>query len=871
MRHITLLHIAVAAGGMVISAAVADTVPPPAETPAAVMPADTTASSPASLPETAADSLAATRAAEATERAAGLYKTVKFMLYEGELEQNLYPAVYEANRAATEALETAITDADRTRAVSILSDLSQAMMHGALYYSGQGDSRRQAEFARAYIDTQLNPAAVGAKFSRDPKLFPSLAYCAAYGAINDGDTEAAKRYFELYLDSGEQSQRQNVIKYFGQACLTTGDWLRGIEVLEQGTRDYPADIQILTLALQTCLDGGLTERMQPLLDKALLINPNDEKLQNLQAQLFERNQNFRQAVDIYLRLAETHPESLEIRQHIASCYYNLGASHYNSSIMEEDEKRAARHRRQSKTYFQSAATALGHVLANTPSDMRYLKALAHTYASLGEREKFDDINNDIRAFGGEPVAFNSMPVLLGTSGVARDGETLAAVKIPSYDEFARPYIEKRLAAWAARGEFEKLDDYSRRLSGGDAERAYKALNDEAGEEYLKTYGRQLVLTDLRRSDYDADNEIYRIDTPYGSTVVKVPMKNHEAEAFKAGWETAQIRAPRFIIRDGRVALGRITYVVNGKKYTYDADDNATYVTPSVYVDINGILAGVMQPGDKTAARGELTGVWKESDVDRDIPVTGRKADAVHALIIANEQYEKASAVFGALHDGATFRDYCTRTLGIPADQTVLVNNATGNQVRDALATLARRVRGTGPEAEVIVYYAGHGLPDDATREAYMMPVDANPLVMSTLIPMKEIYAQLGNMRTASTAVFIDACFSGTDREGSMLKEGRGVALKTKAAAPQGDMFVLTAASAQETAMPYKEKHHGLFTYFLLKKIQESKGNATLRQIADYVITNVRTASEAVNGKPQNPTVSTSGSMTTLWEDKRLKP
>lgn len=821
------------------------------------------------------DSLRYVRSKKYAEDATAKYKEVKFMLYEGELESNLYPASYEANRLATILLDSAYNDAQRSQAISIMQDLNPVMLHGAIYWSGQKDSKKQADFARAYVDTQIRPEFEGLNLPRDPRIFPNLAYAAAFGATQENDIEAAKTYFETYLDTDDMTHRQNVIKYYGQACLASGDYLKGIDALEMGALRYPTDMQLLTLAIQTCLDGDMTDRMQPLLDKAIALNPNEEKLLNLQAQLHERNQDYAQAVDLYLRLAEEHPNSLEIRQHIATCYYNLGASHYNSSIMEEDEKSASRHRRQSKGYFSSAVTALGHILANTPSDMKYLRALASTYAALGEREKFDEVNRQIRAFNGPEVAFNSMPVLIGVEGSGSNANKTATLrKVPTYEEFAVPYIQKHLAQWATRGEFEKLDDYKARLVGGASETAYNQLNARAEEEYIKNYGKQLVLTDLKCSNYDIDNEVFRIDTPYGPTYVKVSPKNHEAEGFKAGWETARIRAPRFIIKDNKVALSRITYVVNGKKYTYNSEDDANYQTPKVYVDINGILAGVMgtgSSGDSGSGNTPATGIWKDSEVDVDIPVTGRKATNLYALIIANEHYEKAKDVFGALHDGHTFREYCVKTLGIPENQVVLLNNGTGNQVRDALNTLSRRVKANNNNPEVIVYYAGHGLPDEASKEAYMMPVDANPLTISTLIPMKDIYAQLGSLPTAATSVFIDACFSGTDRNGDIINEARGVEIKTKAVAPQGNMFVLSATSAQETALPYKEKQHGIFTYYLLKKLQESKGNASLRDISNYVISNTRSTADYLFGKPQTPTVTTSGTMRTEWERKKLKP
>ena len=808
------------------------------------------------------------------ERASELYKTVKFMLYEGELESNLYPAAYEANEAAMAALEVAELQADIDRATSIIVDLNPLMAHGAVYYSGQGDSGRQADFARAYVDAQSMPRLSAAPFQRDERLFPQLAYCAAYGATQAQDTEAAKRYFRLYLDSGDEAQRQNVIKYYAQACLVSGDYEEGLTVLEDGTVRYPTDMQMLTLAIQTCLDGKLTHRMQPLLDKALALNPNEEKLINLQAQLLERAGEYGPAVDQYLRLAETHPNSLEINQALARCYYNLGASHYNASIMEEDEKAATRHRRQSRTYFNSAVNALGHVLANTPSDMTFLRALASAYAALGDRDNFDETNKKIMAFGGQGVAFNSMPVMIAAEGGADAAQSAipasTAAKVPTFEEFAAPLITEQLGQWARRGEFEKIDDYRKRLNSGGAETRYEQLLKQAEREYLEKYASRLVVTDMRLSPYDPDNEVYRIDTPYGVTTVRVPVKNQEAEGFKADWASAQLRTPRFIIRDNKPVLSSITYVVNGKKYEYNAEDAANYQTPHVYVD----LAGILNPGDDTSGGADDTApvaVFIDSDVDVNIPVTGKKAGNLFALIIANEHYAQADDVFGALHDGDTFRKYCARTLGVPEENIVAVNNATGNQVRDALARLSRKVKGAGPDAEAIVFYAGHGLPDEQTMEAYMMPVDANPLLMTTMIPMKEFYSTLGDMQAASTSVFVDACFSGTDRDGSMINKARGVAFATRPATAEGNMFILTAASAKETAMPYREKGHGLFSYFLLKKLQESKGNTSLRQLADDVIKNVRQAAETVNGKPQTPTVATSGTLSTSWDSKKLKP
>ena len=117
---------------------------------------------------------------------------------------------------------------------------------------------------------------------------------------------------------------------------------------------------------------------------------------------------------------------------------------------------------------------------------------------------------------------------------------------------------------------------------------------------------------------------------------------------------------------------------------------------------------------------------------------------------------------------------------------------------------------------------------------------------------------------------MDACFSGAQRGGGMLASARGVALKAKNGVPQGNMVVFSAATGDQTAYPYQEKGHGLFTYFLLKKLQESEGKATLGEITDYVSEQVARQSVVVNGKSQTPVVTPSASMSDSWKTMTLR-
>ena len=124
---------------------------------------------------------------------------------------------------------------------------------------------------------------------------------------------------------------------------------------------------------------------------------------------------------------------------------------------------------------------------------------------------------------------------------------------------------------------------------------------------------------------------------------------------------------------------------------------------------------------------------------------------------------------------------------------------------------------------VIFYYAGHGVPNESSNDAYLLPVDANGRNTTVCYPIGKLYDDLKALNAMRITVFLDACFSGAQRGDGMLASARGVAIKAKQAVPQGNMVVFTAASEDETAYPLVSKGHGLFTYYLLKKMKESKG------------------------------------------------
>ena len=808
------------------------------------------------------------------------YKALKELQYEGEAEASLFQKTIELYSTATKALDLADDDDQRNQVKNVLLDINGQLLKGAFFYSNAGDQRQLAAFAHAYIDSQRLPIFSESDFKRDPKVYPTLVYVAASDSYNSGDFERAKEYFDLYLATGDEKMRHQVSTFMGQACINTKDYLKGINTLSNAAVLYPDDYQLVAMGIQCCLDGGYADRIQPLLDRALLMKPGDEQLLNVQAQVYESTHDYKKAIDIYNQIAEMHPNSLENTQRIATCYYNLGADFYNKSIMEEDEKTAKKNRRQSRAYFETAAQHLEQIVATKPNDKQYLRALGISYGYLDNKEKFDEINVRLGALGDKPLAMGEMPeVMNGPLSVSGgEGGTTSAIAAPSYQEFAKNYIEGKLGDWAKRGEFEKIEDYQKRVTEGGLQNEYQNLKAQAEKQYLDKYAFSFVPRDLELQPYDPSNETYLITTPYGDATIKVPLKNKEAEMFKSAWSNnnVEIRAPKYMIDNDRLALASITFrTAAGKSYSYDSSKAASYEIPDVKINLDTYLKQTTPTQTTTGKPANAKILAKTSDVDKDIPETGKKNPNTFALIVANENYKNVGNVASALHDGQTFAEYCEKTLGIPKNQITFLTDATSGDFWSAYDNLTGRIANREEDIDVILYYSGHGLPDDASKEAYLMPVDAQPQSSRTMIRLQEVYDGIGKIPNASLYAFMDACFSGSARESGQkdtpVVAARGVALRHKDVDPAGNVFVLSAADAQQTAFPYADKDHGMFTYWLLKKLQDSKGSATLEDIASFVKKNVEATSQEINQRPQTPTHKATGKLSGTWKTKKLRP
>lgn len=838
--------------------------------------------------------------AQSTDKATAAYREFVRLNNEGADKANVYSALYRCYTEYVSVLSSAQAGtAAYQEAKSALRDIYPYLQNGAIYNSQHGNQQNALIFAQAYMDVPLMEAFAGESFTRDD-YFATMASFAAFGTYDISDYAKAIPYFRAYLETGDTKNRKDVYAYMAMSYLKIGNFDLAKNVLDEAMSNYPTDFNLLSIAINACIDSKDYVNLQKYVTKALAQKPQDNTLLNIQGKLYEDTQQYQQALNTYLKLRRANPRSLDVARHVALNYYNLGVLNYNKASMEQSASSAKKYDRQAKEYFTAAAATLEDIVASDPMSVKYLEALATAYSCMGEADRLSAVNSKIASLGGQTVQASSMPSMMAYSGkkvqqdtpmqnMAQATPSAGAVthqeyasvtttgEPPRYSQYAKEYVESRIERWQTKDPYETVDEYKARVTQQTRDAKIKELLKEAEAEYIKTYTADIRFTDMLLKPYDAENRVFLVESKYGELIVPVPREHNEAQVFESSWAGMQFKDPKFYINNDKLMLSSLTFVTpTGDTYRYDGDESLNYTETVVDMNFSDIDTSKLVAEDHSSntpgvRRSKTMVSVGKSDVDTDIPESKEVNDKTFAYIIANEDYSMVAPVPMAQNDGQTFGEYCRKTLGLPETNVRYYPNASYGIMLSAIQDLKNIAKVYDPgEINVIFYYAGHGVPNEATKDAFLLPIDANGQQTEVCYSLNKLYSELAGLNANSVVVFLDACFSGAGRDGDMLASARGVALKAKAEKPQGNMVIFSAASGDETAYPFKEKGHGLFTYYLLKKLQESKGNATLQEIGDYVTEEVRRQSQLVNHKLQTPTVSASTAMGDSWKNMKLK-
>ena len=733
---------------------------------------------------------------------------------------------------------------------------------GGIHFSSKGDNTKASKYLECYLMIPRLPLLAGEQFSRNDN-YPAYVYNVAVELHNARDYEQAVTYFAEYIELGTKSHQQAVYNALARDLHILNRLDDEARVLDEGIMNYPNDLDLLKQGIDLSNQRGNDTKATELLSRALTLAPSDASLQLYKAAIDDRKGDFESALPTLQAFYEQNPGDTQLKKQLAFCHYNLAGSLINQSNVAGDATDFQTKRAKATEHFNQAIALLEQLNQDPEArkDERIPFALADAYTQVGRPEEASVIKQQ-----------QEQSALAITPGGAKQGE------MPNFNDWYKPRLDDILAKWELRGEFESAEKYLKRVNPETRRDLIIKSRTQLEAEYINEYSSQYNLHDLTIKPYDPDHQTFRIQTRQGDIYLQVPIANDEAKDFKQNWNGVKITSPQFKVdREGKLLLATAMFTTpGGKSYMYDVTKPLTYgqvqIARPQWSDEDVFVAAVentpSQQQKRQAAVDEPLNVG-ESTVDVNVPENKPDVNTnTFALIITNENYKNVETVPFAAADGKSFHRYCTKVLGIPEDNIVHKVDAGLGEMYDAVDRM-KDLQAAYDGMKLIVYYSGHGLPDPSNGESYLLPVDATPRNIKTGYKLSEFYAALTAKNTGSVTFFLDACFSGTKKDGEIMDvAARGVAIKAKEETPVGKVVVFSACTGNETAYPYKNQKHGLFTYFLLKKLQEDKGKSTYKKLAEYISTNVKQQSIRLNGKLQTPTVQ-SQLPAPDWADWRL--
>ncbi|MBI9069943.1 MAG: caspase family protein, partial [Salinivirgaceae bacterium] len=431
-------------------------------------------------------------------------------------------------------------------------------------------------------------------------------------------------------------------------------------------------------------------------------------------------------------------------------------------------------------------------------------------------------------------------------------------QVSKTDPKLKSFVENKINDWQQKGKFEKSLDYQLRVSSQLREKKITELV----QTYIDSIGLSQVDLTKAINEYDADNEVFKIIFD-NLNKIYLPVPISEAPIFDKNFKTLHYENPVFTIYDGSYEILHleVTNPANNKKYSYDSKDVIAFSTTELELKFDELelelepqqSVNSIQEGVNNISVGVV-------DVDENIPTIQNKNNSKYALIIGNEQYENFQTglkaeqnVEFAENDAEIFREYCLKTLGIPEENIIFEKNCGVVRMQQSISQINSVVKTMNGEAEVVFYYAGHGFPNENTKEPCLIPVDVSSTSINMAISLNSVIEKLTQYPSKRVILFVDACFSGGGRNMGLLAS-RGIKIVPKNANLLGNVVMFSASSAEQSSLAYNEKRHGLFTYFLLKKLQESEGKATLQELEEYLSKQVSIKSALIHSREQNPEV-----------------
>ena len=176
-----------------------------------------------------------------------------------------------------------------------------------------------------------------------------------------------------------------------------------------------------------------------------------------------------------------------------------------------------------------------------------------------------DVSGDLHTAEVENVVFS--PDGRHLVSVSRDGSA-KFWRVPDTNDRVSAYTKENMVRWARKSEFEKTDDYQKRIARQDEK--LREFQQEGRAKMLATYGNTANWQSFRLSDYDADTEYFTLFSPLFAQPYRLKVPPREAEAFRSAFGTIKYGSPAFEYQGDAIVLrgATVSTAVGSSTRTY---------------------------------------------------------------------------------------------------------------------------------------------------------------------------------------------------------------------------------------------------------------------------------------------------------------
>jgi tetratricopeptide (TPR) repeat protein len=226
------------------------------------------------------------------------------------------------------------------------------------------------------------------------KTDTNLVYNTAMAAY---ECENWDKAIQFLTGLHEDAYSTNVTLLLATASLQAGDSIRSQEVLKEGLVLYQYDEPLVMYLVNLLAESGSLDAAMEIIDRAVKARPDSYRFHWAKGLIYRRMNNYKEAVDSFLKAAEISPDQALLCYHLGVCYYNMGIELRESALKIDVNDEYLEIREQYLEKFREAVKWLELSYALDPTDEETVSKLYQLYYQLQmkeEQEKLQHLLND---------------------------------------------------------------------------------------------------------------------------------------------------------------------------------------------------------------------------------------------------------------------------------------------------------------------------------------------------------------------------------------------------------------------------------------------------------------------------------------------